>query len=90
MEMSFIRDLITDDKIAKVRLLSQVAKELGISVAQLAIAWLLRRKEVSSVITGATNVDQLKENLAAAEAGAKLDNDLLENIEGILDNHPED
>jgi aryl-alcohol dehydrogenase-like predicted oxidoreductase len=67
-----------------------VAKELGISTAQLAIAWLLRRKEVSSVITGATNISQLEENIAAAEAVDKLTNEVLERIEEILDNEPED
>jgi aryl-alcohol dehydrogenase-like predicted oxidoreductase len=40
---------------------------LGLTTAQLAIAWILRRKEVSSVITGATSLEQLDENIAAAE-----------------------
>lgn len=88
-DMAFIRDRITDEKIEKVRGLSRVAGELGISVTQLAIAWLLRRKEVSSVILGATKLEQLEENLGAAEAADKLDEDVLEAIEGILDNHPE-
>jgi aryl-alcohol dehydrogenase-like predicted oxidoreductase len=59
-------------------------------MAQLAIAWLLRRREVSSVITGATRLEQLEENLGAAELAEKLDNEILENIEAILDNHPDD
>jgi len=89
-DMGYIRDRITDDKIAKVRQLTDIAKDLGISVAQLAIAWTLRRKEVSSVITGATSLKQLEENLAAEEAIQFLDDDLLERIEAILKNHPED
>ena len=89
-EMAFIRDRITDDKIAKVRKLAALAQDLGITVAQLAIAWTLRRKEVSSVITGATSLKQLEENLASDAAVRFLDDDLLERIETILDNHPED
>jgi aryl-alcohol dehydrogenase-like predicted oxidoreductase len=42
------------------------------------------------VITGATRLEQLEENLGAAELAEKLDNEILENIEAILDNHPDD
>lgn len=89
-DMAWVQDNITEEKIAKVQQLAGVAKELGMTTAQLAIAWLLRRKEVSSVITGATKLEQLEENLAAAELAEKLDNEILENIESILDNHPDD
>jgi len=51
---------------------------------------LLRRKEVASVITGATRVKQLKENIAAGEAADKLTDDILEKIEQILGNYPDD
>jgi aryl-alcohol dehydrogenase-like predicted oxidoreductase len=86
--MSWLKDHITQERIAKVILLQEIANELKISTAQLAIAWLLRRKEVSSVITGASKLSQLEENLAAREAVADLDDDLLERIEKILDNDP--
>lgn len=82
--MSWIRDRITNVKIEKVRLLTALANELEITTAQLAIAWLLRRKEVSSVITGATRLEQLDENLLAAEAQDKLTDDVLERIEIII------
>lgn len=91
--MSWIRDRITDDKIEKVKSLTALANELEITTAQLAIAWLLRRKEVSAVITGATRLEQLDENLMAAEAQEKLTNDVLESIEiiiGSLDENNED
>ena len=87
--MDYIRDRITDEKIEKVKALSLIAADMGITVSQLAIAWLLRRKEVSTVISGATKLAQLEENLASAEAEEKLDDDILETIEAILDNHPE-
>ncbi len=87
--MAWMRDYITPERIAKVRALTEVANELGISTAQLAIAWLLRVPEVSAVITGATKVYQLEENIAAAEAVDKLTDEVLERIEQILDNAPE-
>ncbi len=82
--MSWIRDRITNERIEKVRLLTALANELEITTAQLAIAWLLRRKEVSSVITGATRLEQLDENLIAAEAQQKLTDEILERIELII------
>jgi voltage-dependent potassium channel beta subunit len=82
--MSWIRDRITNEKIERVRLLTALASELEITTAQLAIAWLLRRKEVSSVITGATRLEQLDENLLAAEAQEKLTNEILEQIDLII------
>ncbi len=88
--MAWIRDRITPEAIARVRQLSALAADLGITTAQLAIAWLLRRKEVSSVITGASKLPQLEKNLGAAEALPKLTDNVLEQIETILDNAPED
>lgn len=88
--MAWIQDNITEDKIEKVKQLEKIAKQLDLTNAQLAIAWLLRRKEVSSVITGATKLNQLEENLAAADAVDKLDDSVLEEIEKILDNMPGD
>lgn len=88
--MGWVRDQITPERIGIVKQLTQVAKDLHVSTAQLAIAWLLRRKEVSSVITGATSLKQLQENLDSAEALEHLDDDLLEKIEQILNNYPDD
>jgi len=72
-----------------VRQLTALAQELDITTAQLAIAWLLRRKEVSSVITGATRQEQLDENLGAADAVDLLNDEILEQIEQIMGNQPE-
>jgi len=65
-----------------------MAADLGISQAQLALAWILRRKTISSVITGATKISQLKENLAATEAIDMLSDDVLIHIDEILGNNP--
>lgn len=89
-EMAWIRDYLTPERIEAVRQLGEIAADLGLTTAQLAIAWLLRRKEVSSVITGATKPRQIVENIEAGEAVGQLSNDVLERIEAILDNSPED
>jgi voltage-dependent potassium channel beta subunit len=89
-KMDWFRDRITPERLATVQALDGIAGDLGISVAQLAIAWLLRRKEVSSVITGATRLEQLRQNLDAAEAVAKLSDDVLERIEQVLGNQPDE
>jgi len=88
--MAWIRDRITPERVAIVRALSAIAADLGVKTAQLALAWLLRRKDVSSVITGATNPQQLQENLESAEAVDKLSDDLLDKIEQILGNYPDE
>jgi voltage-dependent potassium channel beta subunit len=84
----WLRRNLTQDKIDKVRQLTAVAKELDTNVAQLALAWLLRLPEVSSVITGASRVSQVHENLKAVELKDKLTPDVLERIETILGNDP--
>ena len=53
-------------------LYKEVANDLDITPTQLAIVWILQRKEVSTVITGATRLEQLDENLGASEAYEKL------------------
>jgi voltage-dependent potassium channel beta subunit len=83
--MNWVRDRLTPELIGRMRRLTELASSLGVTTGQLAIAWLLRRKEVSSVITGATRMEQLDENLGAAEAVEKLTNDVLEKIDTIMD-----
>jgi len=88
-DMGWIRDKITPERIQIVKQLTALASTLEITTAQLAIAWILRRKEVSCVISGATRIEQLDENLGAAEAVEKLNEDVLEQIEQIIGNQPE-
>lgn len=89
-DFGWMRERITPERIAIVNMLISVARELDLSTAQLAIAWLLRRKDVSSVITGATRMEQLQENLIAGEAAEKLTDRVLEQIEQILGNCPDE
>lgn len=74
--------------IEKVTRLTPLANELGCSMAQLALAWCLKNPNVSSVITGASQPQQVTENMAALEVVEKLTNDVMGAIEAILDNKP--
>jgi L-glyceraldehyde 3-phosphate reductase len=58
---------ITEDKIAKSRLLNVLAQERGQSLAQMALAWVLRKGHVTSALIGASKVSQLDDNVAALE-----------------------
>ena len=76
-------------KIRKAAELEGMARELGITPAQLAIAWCLRNPNVSSVILGATRAEQLTENLDALDKVPLLTDEVLERIETVLANRPE-
>ncbi len=89
-KMAWLRDYITPERIAVVRKLSALARDLGMTTAQLAIAWLLRLPEVTSVILGATTISQLEENVGAIEAKEKLTDEVLERIEAILEDAPKE
>jgi voltage-dependent potassium channel beta subunit len=85
---SWLRGIVNDADLAKVRKLGGVAADLGLSLPQLAIGWLLRLTQVSSVITGATRVEQVHENVKAIGVPRLLTPEVLERIESILDNAP--
>lgn len=86
---SWLKDQwMQEDKLKRVKKLSELAQKLGISTAELSIAWCLRNPHVSTVILGATKKQQLLSNLKAADAIAKLGPDVLEKIEKIMDNKP--
>ncbi len=76
------------EKIEKVGQLMPIAEELGCTVAQLALAWCLVNRDVSTVITGASRPEQVEENMASLEVVPKLTDEVLERIEKILDNKP--
>ncbi|OGT38042.1 MAG: alcohol dehydrogenase [Gammaproteobacteria bacterium RIFCSPHIGHO2_12_FULL_37_14] len=70
--------------IDKTRQLTKLAEELGCTMAQLAIAWCLKNRHVSSVITGATKLEQLHENIGALEVKTKLTEEVMKKISKIL------
>jgi voltage-dependent potassium channel beta subunit len=86
--MSWMQENLKPERLDTVKELGVVAADLGITMAQMAIAWILRRKVISSVITGATNPDQLSENLGAAEVVPLITDDVMAHLDTILGNHP--
>ncbi len=67
---SLSTQMINDDNLARIRALNEIAKGRGQTLAQLALAWVLRRATMTSTLIGASSVQQLEDNVAAA---AKLD-----------------
>jgi aryl-alcohol dehydrogenase-like predicted oxidoreductase len=67
-----------------VRRLGAVADDLGCSLAQLALAWCLRNPHVSTVITGASRVEQVHENLAALDVLDRLDDATMARIDEVM------
>jgi aryl-alcohol dehydrogenase-like predicted oxidoreductase len=76
---------VTDaDANAKVQALKGVADDLGCSLSQLAIAWCAANPNVSTVILGASRVEQLRENLGAIDVLGALDEDRMAQIEEVM------
>ena len=80
---SFISRLLDDDVLTRVQKLRPLADQAGLSMAQMAVAWVLQNPNVSSAIVGATRPEQVQDNAKAS--GVKLDADLLKAIDEALD-----
>jgi voltage-dependent potassium channel beta subunit len=80
-----LAEQLTPENIKKVVALEKIAKEVGCTLAQLALAWCLKNRNVSSVITGASRVEQVKENLAACEVKNKLTEQIMKEINERID-----
>jgi len=79
---NFIKRFLTDDVLNRVQDLKPVADEAGLSLSQLAIAWVLQNSNVSSAIIGASRPEQVTENVKAS--GVRLEDGLLKRIDEIL------
>ncbi|TDD67478.1 aldo/keto reductase family protein [Actinomadura rubrisoli] len=77
-----IKRYLNDDLLTRVQNLKPVADDLGLSMAQLAIAWTLQNPNVSAAIVGASRPEQVADNVKAA--GVKLDADVLKRIDEVL------
>lgn len=77
------RDDVTDDKIEKVRQLNQLAERRGQSLAQMAIAWVLRHNAMTTALIGASRVSQIEELVAALDR-LEFSREELSTIDGIL------
>ncbi len=81
----WLRDqLLNPQRLEKVRALQPIASELGCTLAQLAIAWCLKNPNISTVITGASRVEQVHENMGALEVVEKLTPEVMQRIETIF------
>ncbi len=86
--MAWMQDQLTDaDNNAKVVKLTEVAASLGCTTAQLSLAWCVKNPNVSSVITGASRIAQLHENMKALEVVAKLTPEVMAKIGDVVGSH---
>lgn len=79
---------ISDDKLKKVKKLTELAEKLGCTTAQLSIAWCIKNPNVSTAILGATKKQQLTDNLKSLEVLPKLTAEVIEKIEKIVGTKP--
>ena len=77
-----------DDKVKKVKKLSELAAKMGVTTAALSIAWCIKNPNVSTAILGATKKAQLLDNLKALEVSEKLTPDMMDKIEAIMKTKP--
>ena len=78
------KHMTNPDKLARVRALEPIAKELGCTLSQLSIAWILKNPNVSTVITGASRVEQVHENLKAGEVAPRITPEILLRMDEIF------
>lgn len=82
------KSVLEKENIKKAEKLTVLAKDLGMTLPVLAIAWCLKNNNVSTVILGASKTAQLKENFKASELKNKLTPEVIQQIEKILNNAP--
>src|SRR3954452_13990175 len=80
---NFISRLLNDETLTAVAKLKPLAEQAGLSMAQLAVAWVLQNPNVSAAIIGASRPEQVKDNVKAS--GVRLDADLMKAIDAVLD-----
>lgn len=88
-ELNWLKELIyTKENIEKVKKLTILAMDIGLTMAQLAILWCNANPNVTTVLLGASKVGQLEENLAALNHKDKINSEIIEEVERILANKP--
>jgi voltage-dependent potassium channel beta subunit len=84
-KMGWLKDsVLSEARVVKVRAIAGIARELGCTTAQLALAWCLANPRVSTVITGASKKEQVAENMLALDFVEKLDAGVMKRIDTIL------
>jgi aryl-alcohol dehydrogenase-like predicted oxidoreductase len=79
---TFIREFLTDDVLTRVQQLAPIAGDLGLTMAQLAVAWVLQNDNVSAALVGASRPEQVRENVKAA--GVQIPADAMKRIDEVL------
>jgi aryl-alcohol dehydrogenase-like predicted oxidoreductase len=79
----FVQRFMDDDTLRAVQNLRPVADELGLTMAQLAVAWVLQNQNVAAALVGASRPEQVQENVKAA--GVKIPDEVMRKIDEILD-----
>ncbi|GAA2162178.1 MULTISPECIES: aldo/keto reductase family protein [Glycomyces] len=79
----FVEGWMNDDVLERVQQLGPIAEELGLTIAQLSLAWVLQNSNVSAAIIGATRPEQVAENVKAV--GVELDDEVMEKINKLLE-----
>jgi aryl-alcohol dehydrogenase-like predicted oxidoreductase len=80
----WLKSNFTPERLNKVRALQPIAADLGVTLAQFALAWCLKNPNVSTVITGASRAAQVHENMKALEAAPKLTPEVMARVEEAL------
>lgn len=87
-----LRKTVGDDawtkQLKQVEALKPIADELGISIAQLSLAWILKNPNISSMITGASRPEQVRDNVRALAVAEKLTDEVIEKIEAAIGTKP--
>lgn len=88
--VAWLRSMLTHERLEGAKALTQLAQELHCTSGQLAIAWCLKNPNVSSVILGASGLDQLEENLKAQEVVPRLTDEVMEKLRAIQATVPQE
>jgi aryl-alcohol dehydrogenase-like predicted oxidoreductase len=87
----WLKEMFSDPKrMQAVENLAQISDELGVSLAQMSLAWILKNPNVSTVITGASRLSQLEENFKALEVVPMLTDEVMQKIDEALVGYPDD
>jgi aryl-alcohol dehydrogenase-like predicted oxidoreductase len=90
-DYEWLKPSLTDpERITKVKELAPIAADLDVSMTQMALAWCLKNPNVSTVITGASRVEQVRENMGAIEAVDKLSPEVMTRIDQVLGIKPQE
>src|SRR5262249_17101608 len=77
-----IADYLSEDVLTRVQFLRPIADDLGLSMAQLALAWVLQNANIAAALVGASRPEQIRENVKAS--GVKLDDEVMKRIDEAL------